>query len=64
VSKKSDSMWKSVIEGTDIKIYSNLFHFFYRSVFIIIIIGVNYSVFVIYFDLIIFFLEIFKVIEE
>jgi hypothetical protein len=57
-------MWESFIESTDLKNHRDLIHLVYRSVFIIMLIGVDYSVFVIFLELIIFLLEIVEVIEE
>jgi hypothetical protein len=64
VSDNSNSMWESFIESTDLKLHRDLIHLFYGSVFIIMLIGVDYSVFVIFFELIIFLLEIVKVVKE
>ena len=57
-------MWESLIESADLKRHRDLFHLFYRSVFIIFLIGMNYGIFVIFFELIIFLLEIVEVVEE
>ena len=56
VSNYSNAMWESFIESTDIKRHKDLIHLFYRSVFIILLNGVDYSVFVIFFELIILLL--------
>jgi hypothetical protein len=57
-------MWESLIESTDLKRHTDLIHLFYRSVFVVFFIGVNYRVFIILFKLIIFLLEIVEVVEE
>jgi hypothetical protein len=64
VSNNSNAMWESLIESTDLKRHTDLIHLFYRSVFFIILIGVNYTVFIIFLKLIIFLLEIVEVVEE
>ena len=64
VSNNSNAMWESLIESTDLKRHTDLFHLFYRSFFFILFKGVNYSVFIIFFELIIFLLEIVEVVEE
>jgi hypothetical protein len=64
IGNNRNSMWKAVIECTDIKNHRDLFHIFYRSVFKIFLIGMNHSVFVILLELIIFLLEILEVVEE
>ena len=64
VSDNSNAMRESLIESTYLKRHRDLFHLFFRSVFLIILIGVNNSVFVIFFELIIFLFEIFEVVEE
>jgi hypothetical protein len=64
VSNNSNAMWESLIESTDLKRHRDLIHLFYRSVFVISIIGVDHPVLIIFFELIIFLLEIFEVVEE
>jgi hypothetical protein len=64
VSNNSNAMWESLIESTDLKRHRDLIHLFYRSVFVITLKGVDHSVFVIFFELIIFLLEIVEVVEE
>jgi hypothetical protein len=64
VSNNSNAMWESVIESTDLKRHRDLFHLFDRSVLLIILIGVNYSIFVIFLELIIILLKIIEVVEE
>jgi hypothetical protein len=57
-------MWESLIESTDLKRHRDLFHLFYSSVFFMIQIRVDHSILVIFFQLIIFLLEIVEVVEE
>jgi hypothetical protein len=57
-------MWESLIESTDLKRHTDLFHLFYSSAFFMLPIGVEHSILVIFFELIIFLLEIVKVVEE
>ena len=64
VSNNSNAMWKSLIESTDLKRHRDLIHLFDRSVFAITLKGVDHSVLVIFFELIIFLLKILEVVEE
>jgi hypothetical protein len=64
VSNNSNAMWESVIESADLKRHRDIIHLFNWSVSIIKLIGVDYSVLVILFKLIILLLEIVEVGEE
>jgi hypothetical protein len=64
VLNNSNAMWESLIESTDLKRHTDLFHLFYSSVFFMTPIRVDHSILVIFFQLIIFLLEIVEVVEE
>ena len=64
VLNDSESMWESVEQCADLQGYFHLIHLLNRSILIIIFIGMNDSVFVVFFKLIIALLQIIEVVEE